>query len=380
MTRVRLLAVTALLLAVGLAGCSGDRGGGNGGGANGGQEECDLEPVLCDPQHYLANHPCIKGDVRPRVYAPDTPGPDAEAHPWKAGDWWTYRLTVDGASHESTLVYYDDADFAQGVPQHYLVGTSDPNEALDHALFSVNPMLGRIHRTLYSPHESGLHADMFNFPLCEGATWTSEFYATTFEMEAALTGLALPGGAPDGLGFTIAGTSADGSTLTHTFSPAAKWFTHIDLDRADGLKVDMELLDFGGGRSGTYHFLRAQQDEVLDVAAIPASGVPVGREDGGEGPYTTVGVWIDARRTAGSGRVEVHLRNPAGNSVACVGFDGPGVGGESPCAAGPLKLQAPYQAGEWTATVERPLGAIDQSTQVAGEMRVVSIYDRSGTV
>src|SRR5687767_2544055 len=289
--------------------------------------ECTLEPVLCDPEHYLANHHCIVNDVRPRVYAPDTPGPDTVADPWKQGDWWTYRLSIDGEAHETTLVYYEDIDFdSGGNAQHYLVGTSSPQEALDHALFSVNPMLGRIHRTLYSPHESGLHADMFNFPLCDGATWVTGFYGTTFDLVARPSLLELPRGRTDPLGFSINGASGDGSSLRHTYSPAAKWFTLLELDRADGLSVRMELLDSGSGKTGTYHFLRAQKDEALDLGAITDPAV-VGRTDGGEGPYTTLGLWVDAQRSAGSGRIEVHLRNPAGQSVACVGFDGGGAVG-----------------------------------------------------
>src|SRR5688572_17925001 len=296
----RSFALVALTCAVALAGCS------DGDGARpAGEEECTLEPVLCDPEHYLATHDCIEGDIRPRVYAPDTPGPDTQADPWRAGDWWSYRLTLNGETHTTTLVYYDDIDFdGAGRAQHYLVGTSDPDEALDHALFSINPMLGRIHRTLYSPHESGLHADMFNFPLCQGASWTTEFYGTTFDLSASATPLGLPRGGNDPLGFTISGESGDGSRLEHTYSPAAKWFTRISPDRADGLQLTLDLVDYGSGKQGQFYFLRAQKDEVLDLGALePGSPALVGREDGGEGPYTTVGVWADMERQ-GSGKVE----------------------------------------------------------------------------
>jgi hypothetical protein len=375
---LRLLAVLALLVPVGLAGCAGDEGGAGGAAT---EEQCDLEPVLCDPEHYLATHHCITSGTRPRVYAPDTPGPDTAADPWKPGDYWTYRLTIDGRSHETTLVYYDDIDIdPAGRAQHYLVGTPSAAEAQEHALHSVNPMLGRIHRTLYSPHESGLHADMFNFPLCEASVWTTEFYGTTFDLVATRTTLTLPDGRTDPLGFTMRGTSGDGSTLTHTYSPLAKWFTRIDIDRADGLKVDMELLASGSGKSGQYHFLRAQKDEVLDLGAIGSTPAIVNREDGGEGPYTTVGIATAATRE-GSGKVEILLRDPSGAVRACTGFAGQGVGGglRAGCVeGGRLETQVPYQAGDWTVAVERPL--LDQSTRVRGEMILVSIYDRSGTV
>jgi hypothetical protein len=42
-----------------------------------------------------------------------------------------------------------------------------------------------------------------------------------------------------------------------------------------------------------------------------------------------------------------------------------------------LKVQVPYSAGEWTVAVERPILG---GTTVSGQMRIVSIYDRSGTV
>lgn len=359
-----------------MAGCNGD-GPSSGGVADG--DDCDLEPALCDPDAYLANHHCIANDVRPRVYAPDTPGPDSSADPWTQGDFWVYGVRAGDRTFTSTLVYYDDADFAGGQPQHYLVGSASQQEAFDHAMFSVNPMLGRIHRSLYSPHESGVHADMFYFPLCEGSTWTTVFYDTTFDMQARRTSVPLPGGASDPLGFLIEGTSGDGSTLTLHYSPAAKWFTSLEVHRADGLVVTMTLQDAGSGKAGTYYFLRGQKDDVVDIATVDPRAPPtLSREDGGEGPYDTIGVSMDVQRAAGQGWVEVHLRDPAGASRACVRIAGGGLGGTPACPGTPLQVQVPYVAGDWTVTVETALG--DLTTRAAGEVRVVSIYDRSGAV
>lgn len=358
-----------------LAGCA---GGGKDTGTPITEDECELEPALCDPDAYLANHHCIANKVRPRVYAPDTPGPDSQAKPWVQGDYWTYAVRAGERTFTSTLVYYDDADFASGIAQHYLVGSQSADEAFDHALFSVNPMLGRIHRSLYSPHESGVHADMFHFPLCEGSTWTTVFYDTTFDLRADRRTLGLPDGQADDGGFVIAGTSGDGSRLELEYSPEAKWFTSLDMRRADGLVVTMDLTDRGTGKTGTYHFLRAQKDASVDLAqVVPGTPAEVGREDGGEGPYDTIGVNLQATRTAGQGRIEVHLRDPDGASRACIQVAGSGIGTSS-CPAGPLKVQVPYQAGAWSVTVETPLG--DLSTRAGGEALLVSIYDRSGTV
>jgi hypothetical protein len=363
------LAAASLLL----AGCS---GGGDGEPTD--TDDCDLEPVLCDPEHYLANHPCIKKDVRPRVYAPDTPGPDAAADPWAQGDWWTYRLDTGRGAKATTLVYYDDADFAGDVPQHYLVGVPDRADALEHALFSVNPMLGRIHRALYSPHESGLHADMFNFPLCDGAQWSTGFYDRDFQLTARLEEIQIPGGATDPLGFRIEGRASDGSTLSHTYSTQVKWFTELHLARADGVRVDMTLDAYGSGRAGRVEFLRAQRDVVIPLADVPDDGWPIDAEPGAEGPYDRIGAYLEVARAAGTGRIEVHLRDPAGTSRACVGLAGSGPLDQTTCPAGPLRVEVPWQEGTWRLTVETLI--VDTQTRAAGEVRVVSLYDRGGTV
>jgi hypothetical protein len=366
------LPLTVLLVGI-LAGCSGD--GSDGTAA---REDCDLEPALCDPEAYLADHFCLQNDVRPRIYAPDTPGPDSQADPWRQGDYWTYRLAVDGRTQTTTLVYYDDIDFLQGKPQHYIVGTPTRAEALDHALFSLNPMIGRIHRTLYSPHESGAHADMFHFPLCDGSTWSTRFYDTDWQMVARPQPVRLPGGASDPTGFHITGTAGDGSRLTLDYSPQAKWFTDLEVVLADGGEVSMVLTATGSGKTGRHEFLRAQHDEHVDLAQVGQGGVAVEREDGGEGPYDLLAVYLELRRTAGTGKVEAHLRDPDGTSRACVGIAGDGALGATQCEKGPLKAEVPYAEGTWRVTVEK--GPLDAGTTVAGQAIVVSAYDRGGTV
>lgn len=365
---MRVLAI--LLVTATLGGCVGS--------SDTSQEPCTLEPALCDPDHYLANHHCITNDVKPRIYAPDTPGPEQDADPWTQGDWWTFDIRDGADATTTTLVYYDDADFNRdGIAQHYMVGTPDENHALTHALYSINPVLGRIHRTLYSPHEQGLHADMFYFPLCNGSTWRTGFYGSSFDLTAERADVRLPGGTTDPLAFVIRGTAPDGARLEHTYSPQVKWFTHIQLERADGTTLRIDLKAFGTGRTGEMHFLRAQKDVVVDLAGIQEKTVT--RTAGSEGAYDVLGVALDVTRT-GTGRVEVHLRDPSGTSRACVGFSGSGLQGQTQCPAPPLLMTVPFSEGEWRITVEKPATDIANPTSVTGEARVVSIYDRGGTV
>ena len=138
-----------------------------------------VEPPFETREFEDPGHHCVVTKQRDRVHAPDLVGT-----PWQLGQFWEYSLNVDGADLPATrLVYYDDQDFdGNGVPQHYMVGTPTRDEALRHALFSENPMIGRVHRQLYSPHESGDHADMFHFPLCEGSSWTTVFYGEQFTL------------------------------------------------------------------------------------------------------------------------------------------------------------------------------------------------------
>ncbi len=335
------------------------------------QEECE-DQALCDLERFLQDHYCVKNDL-PRVYAPDVPDAEGQLDPWALGDHWEYTLSVDGTDHGKTkLVYYEIQD--QGA--HYMVGTPTFEEALDHAVLSTNPVIGRVHKTLYSPHESGSHADMFNFPLCDGLKWTDTFFATRFDFTARSATLTLPDGSKDA-GFIITGLAADGSKEVHTYSPKAKWFTKIDLDRADGFEVDMEMTGYGSGARGPAYFLRGQQDEALPIGRTPTTKSNfVERGPGNEGSYDYLGASLDLTRHSGSGKVELQLIGPDGAIHACVGLDGDGLGGATACPPPPQVVSVPFQEGRWEVRLAMPV----VGSEASADALVVSVYDRSGSV
>ncbi len=361
--QAKIYVVLAVLVAVVFAGCTG-----NGGTKDTPEDECDDHAALCDEQQYLQDHYCIRNNARPRDVAPDAAG-----NPWVLGDWWQYSLKVgDGPETTTKLVYYADQDFdGLGNPQHYMAGTPTREEALQHAILSVNPMIGRIHRILYSPHESGEHADMFNFPVCQGNTWKTVFFGETFDYRVEQTTLQIPGmGSKPG--WRMIGESAGGSRIVHTYSPDVKWFTQIDLDRADGSTVDMRLTGVGSGYRGEAFFLRGQQDHVEDLNGFAGSrDIPVPRSDGRSGPYNTLGIQMDLQRTGGSGQASVQFVDPSGTVRASAQ-----VGGVEGQTTANVMVEVPYQPGEWTLQLRN----LVPGTTVAGSFTVVSIYDRSDSV
>lgn len=387
--------VAFMMVAVALAGCA-DDGEGPGDGPT--SAECleqglilnatagpDGAPACVQPPFEIRDfedprHHCVVSQQRDRVHAPDLVG-----DPWILGQYWDFSLAVDGEDLGTTrLVYYDDQDFDGDVPQHYMVGTPTRDEALRHAIFGENPMIGRVHRILYSPHESGDHADMFHFPLCDGSSWTTVFYGETFTLQAREIPVpdARLGPVSGGRAFQIAGTSADGGSLTLTYSTEAQWFTFIDLDRAGGGTVDLQLQEVGTGYQGEAFFLRGQNDETvgfggvaLPVAAIAVPEVAsatIERADGDEGPYDTLALHIVARLN-GSGLANVTVTAPDGTDAYAALITG---------AGGSVLLddvlEVPFQTGTWTVDMEGLAAGEGAAATVI--VTTVSIYDRSGSV
>lgn len=387
---MRSVALALLFATVVLAGCFGGDGGDGPGGPT--SAECleqglilnqSADPPACEEPPFVIrefedpSHHCVVTEQRDRVHAPDLVG-----DPWVLGQSWSYRLVLDGEDLDTTkMVYYDNQDFdREDNAQHYMVGTVTREEALRHAVFSENPMVGRVHRILYSPHESGDHADMFHFPLCEGSTWTTVFYGEAFELSATEAELELPGGATDE-GFLIEGTSAAGSTLRLSYSPAAQWFTFIDLDRGDEGTVDLQLEALGEGYSGPAYFLRGQQEAAVGVnveaPALPGvSDETLVRSDGDNGPYDTIGMHVDLS-LVGQGSATFELVDPNGTAQHSVELGGT----EGPASVEGL-VEVPYASGDWS--LQYTVAGIDPdapgTARLLGELRFVSIYDRSGEV
>lgn len=218
---------------------------------------------------------------------------------WTIGERWTIRFeTPEHGTRTTTLVTFANNTHKS---DHFWLGTKDRAEALDHVFFDNNPFLGRIHHVMLAPHEDGQHAHMYDWPLEDGAAWSSPVLLGKAD-------LAVRAQERDDGTFLITGEArADGASVTYDYDPELRWFRDIEIVDPDGtihLKATVTQHQTEGAK-GTFHFLRGRdyldsdggvtgdeeaftvEDEgatswalLLDVTAGPGSRLEVVGPDG----------------------------------------------------------------------------------------------------
>ncbi len=175
--------------------------------------------------------------------------PAAEAPWWTVGEWWDLDLSRAGAAAKSYRLVnmWNDSSSA-----HFWLGLRDRALAVDHALFDTNPFLGRIHWNILAPHEKGMHAVMYDFPLSEGDAWSGDLLEGSWEFRATADG-ARPGA------LRVSGRGSDGSSIAFDYDPGVRWFTSLEIRDARGASALKAIVrDHGTGEKGTFWFERGR--------------------------------------------------------------------------------------------------------------------------
>lgn len=174
-----------------------------------------------------------------------------EAPWWNLGESWTVEIAQAGkAPYTTTLVNFANDSF--GDPPHFWLGVADRDKAMEHVFFDNNPLLGRIHWEILSPHEKGMHAGMYSWPLEDGARWdTNRLFGTE--------GVGVRASANADGTFAIEGSNTAGARLTYDYDPATRWFRHFEVTQ-DGTKtLVLTVKDHKeSGAKGTFYFLRGR--------------------------------------------------------------------------------------------------------------------------
>ncbi|MDX1612216.1 MAG: hypothetical protein R3185_07585, partial [Candidatus Thermoplasmatota archaeon] len=171
---------------------------------------------------------CLSGDEGSTNGGGDGPpdeAPTAEIPRWELGFAWTYTIDTQGfPSTETTMLVYDDDG------NNYRVGTTDEDQALIHALFNVNPQIGRIQKGNLAVYEDGEPRPMYDFPLTDGKTWETDFFVSqhggTLTAEATYSD-AIETGAGTMPGYEITATNPAGFQVAYDYIPAIQWFSKL---------------------------------------------------------------------------------------------------------------------------------------------------------
>ena len=128
----------------------------------------------------------------------------------------------------------------------------------------------------------GTQFQMFQFPLEDGATWSTSIGTFNGSEPITMTARAVDAaGDPAGStpGFEITGATDGGSTVTYTYSPLARWVTSFTMDIAGGPNgglfrvLDMTLKDHGSNFEGTFRTIQVEelyQRLIVPIAPDPA--------------------------------------------------------------------------------------------------------------
>lgn len=281
---------------------------------------------------------------------------------WRIGQSWTYAVEIPGLPTTNfKMVVAEDAE------ELWIVGAEDREQALHHAMYGTNPVLGRIGKDTLSPFQAGETVSMFDFPLVDRKQWTATFFDETMNFEAhyddaiaTVADVFLPG-------FHVTATGESGTRVVYNFVPAAEWFTDFQYVDAEGVKqIHLSLQEFGANYVGEYHFLRGHDRAEADFteSAVGPNAVSFQVEEGFDG----IGVGIIAEGVGSNeGIVNVTVRNPSNAAVVTTEYILP------PGDLETLLDEVDSAAGNWT--IEALI--VGDATV---EVRVVGLHEHAGTL
>ena len=228
-----------------LAGCAGGDGGGDGG-------EAAVAPVDAGVLAATGEDGVLE------LAAPA---------PWTVGDWFGVHvfLGMDDTegTHYNTVVVEETADA-------WILATDDQGAAKEEAVFDL-PILGSFRKADLGTSGLGGRWDLLQFPLTDGATWSSTVATDPMDPDAVLKlefeatfneKIATPTGSKPG--FDIVAVDADArQVISFDYVPSLGWFTRFvifDVATEDPVDYFVSARSMGNGKgwTGTYYLDTAE--------------------------------------------------------------------------------------------------------------------------
>ena len=169
-----------------------------------------------------------------------------EVPTWEVGDWWLYTFSTPDYTDDTARLVVASVSEEGGTAN--MLAISSLTEARRHAVLNHNPFLGRMTHEDLAAFETGLAQTVMDFPLEEGGTWGFTLFSV--EWDADVRGIS-------GNYVTMGATSGDGSKLDYVYDTDAEFFSSfIWTDASDIEQMRMMLANNGEGYTGDVYFVR----------------------------------------------------------------------------------------------------------------------------
>lgn len=214
----------------------------------------------------LGSPPCRRGMSKIRVYAmsaiilssylagctgestegSSTSSDDIELPTWEMGNWWLYTFSTPDYSDDTAKLVVASTTEEDGTA--YMLAISSLTEARRHAVLNHNPFLGRITHAELGAFENGAAQSVLKFPLVEDDSWTFSLFSADWSAFVS---------AVSGDSAIIIASSPDGSRLDYVFDRNLGYFSSFIWTDSSGVEqLRMKIADFGSDHSGDVFFVR----------------------------------------------------------------------------------------------------------------------------
>ncbi|HID71497.1 MAG TPA: hypothetical protein EYP29_01975 [Thermoplasmata archaeon] len=174
---------------------------------------------------------------------------------WYPGLYWVYTFTTPEFQQivSKMVVAADD-----GI--NHLVGISTLLDAQRHAVLNFNPVLGRVRMEDMAVYEKGVPQVILSFPLKERKIWNfSLLDVENFTAEVKKIWAADLASGERTVLVEVEALAASGERMHYVYDSEAMWLRSLNFTSSDGeTKLEMKLVSYGDGFSGTVYFVRGR--------------------------------------------------------------------------------------------------------------------------
>ena len=187
---------------------------------------------------------------------------------WAVRQYWDYAFHSDDVDIDSARMVVATIE-----GENYMVGTSNVDDAMRHAVLNINPLLGRARLTDLAVYEKGEPQPFLSFPLEDGKKWTFAFLGVDqwdAEVEKIRDETVL------GEDTTVAYVHAegsDGTTLDYQYDSSAGWIRYLEHANGTSTILKMILVGHGTGWTGRAYFVRGS--DLMDESYVSSPGSPI---------------------------------------------------------------------------------------------------------